>query len=339
MVVLLAAAGPGARGNEELDALEARMDELQADLDATTERIEELRAEQEHVRERIAEIELEMSRLEDRRERLDDQAETRAQSLYKQGAVGMFEALVAAEDFGDLLERAELAEHVSSHSNAIFYRLARDQEELTALNQELEERRAELSSTTADLDDAGDELLAKFDEVSAEYEDLKKELAAARRAAAREAAEAAAPAPTGGDPPPSTPPDPAPATGGKACPVNGPVSFIDSWGAPRDGHTHVGVDMMADYGTPLVAIVSGTVSSGVSDTGGNMIFLTGDDGNSYWYLHNQENLVTSGHVSVGQQIATVGDTGNAVGIPHVHFEYHPGGGGPVNPYPLVAAIC
>ena len=97
--------------------------------------------------------------------------------------------------------------------------------------------------------------------------------------------------------------------------------------------------MMAEYGTPLVAIVAGTLSSGWSDTGGNSLFLCGDDGNSYWYLHNQENLVTSGHVSAGQQIATVGDTGNAVGIPHVHFEYHPGGGGPVNPYPLVAAIC
>ena len=70
-----------------------------------------------------------------------------------------------------------------------------------------------------------------------------------------------------------------------------------------------------------------------------MIFLSGDDGNQYWYMHNQENLVTGGHVSAGQQIATVGDTGNAVGTPHLHFEYHPGGGAPVNPYPVVAPIC
>jgi murein DD-endopeptidase MepM/ murein hydrolase activator NlpD len=98
--------------------------------------------------------------------------------------------------------------------------------------------------------------------------------------------------------------------------------------------------MMADYGTPIVAIVPGTITySGYSGSGGNMLFLSGNDGNTYWYLHNQENLVTSGGVSAGQQIGTVGDTGNATGIPHLHFEYHPGGGGPVNPYPLVASIC
>ena len=336
-VLVVATAGLGARGDEKLDALEARMDELQDELDATTERIEELRTEQDVVRERIASIELEIDRLEDRTSKLGDDAEERAVALYKQGPAGMFEALIAAQDFSELLERVDLAERVSARSNAIFYRLARDQEELTALGEELEQRRTELADTTTDLEAAAEELQDKFAEVSDEYEELKKELAAARREAAREAA-ATTTAPSGG-PAPTGGSVPAPSGGGKVCPVNGPVSFVDSWGAPRDGHTHVGVDMMADYGTPLVAIVSGTVSSGWDDSGGNMIFLSGDDGNSYWYLHNETNIVTSGRVSAGQQIGTVGDTGNAVGIPHLHFEYHPGGGGPVNPYPLVASIC
>jgi murein DD-endopeptidase MepM/ murein hydrolase activator NlpD len=70
-----------------------------------------------------------------------------------------------------------------------------------------------------------------------------------------------------------------------------------------------------------------------------MIFLSGDDGNQYWYMHNEQNFVSGGHVSAGQHIAAVGDTGNASGTPHLHFEYHPGGGAAVNPYPLVASIC
>jgi murein DD-endopeptidase MepM/ murein hydrolase activator NlpD len=91
---------------------------------------------------------------------------------------------------------------------------------------------------------------------------------------------------------------------------------------------------MAAAGTPVVAIVTGTITyAGYGSSAGNWLQLSGDDGNGYWYMHNQVNLVSGGRVSVGQQIATVGNTGNASGgPPHVHFEFHPGGGGPVNPY-------
>ncbi|HEY7873914.1 MAG TPA: M23 family metallopeptidase, partial [Actinomycetota bacterium] len=131
-------------------------------------------------------------------------------------------------------------------------------------------------------------------------------------------------------------------TGDMTCPVAGPVSFVDSWGAPRSGgRSHEGVDMMASTGTPVAAIVSGTITlSSYGESAGNWQILSGDDGNSYWYMHNDQNIVNGGHVNVGTQIATVGGTGNASeSAPHLHFEYHPGGGGPVNPYPLVASLC
>ena len=98
--------------------------------------------------------------------------------------------------------------------------------------------------------------------------------------------------------------------------------------------------MMAGYGTPLLAITSGVITlSSYGSSSGNWIILSGSDGNTYWYMHNEQNLVSSGSVSTGQQIATVGDTGNAAGTPHLHFEYHPGGGAAVNPYSLVASLC
>jgi peptidoglycan LD-endopeptidase LytH len=238
----------------------------------------------------------------------------------------------------------------SQEDNSVFIELARNDAELTKLTDELTDRRSQLAESEDALSAATERLREQFASVQDEYEELKAELARlaalrarraeARREAAAEAAAAPAPAPQ-----PASAPAPAPqpvvhATGGMACPVAGPNSFVDSWGAPRSGHTHQGVDIMADYGTPVVAIVSGTITyAAYNGSGGNMIFLSGDNGNQYWYMHNQQNLVTSGHVSVGQQIATVGDTGNATGIPHLHFEYHPGGGGAVNPYPLVASIC
>ena len=125
-----------------------------------------------------------------------------------------------------------------------------------------------------------------------------------------------------------------------ACPVGGATSFVDSWGAPRSGHTHQGVDMMGAYGTPIVAITDGTITlSSYGSSAGYWQILSGDDGHQYWYMHNERNIVNGGHVSAGQQIATLGDTGNAAGTPHLHFEYHPGGGAAINPYPLVASLC
>jgi peptidoglycan LD-endopeptidase LytH len=312
------------------------MDAIQGELDATTARLEELRSERDHVLERIAEIELRTADLTQDRIKLVEEAEIRARFLYRQGPAGFAEAVFEAQDFSELYDTVELASRVSSANNELFTRLSRSQEELEDLEAELEDRKVELASTTSELDEATEDLQAKFASVSDEYDDLKALLARieAREEAAAEAEEEQ-PDPTGG----GAPPVKAPSTNGKACPVNGPVSFIDSWLFPRAGHLHQGVDMMADYGTPLVAIVSGNLSASYSSTGGNSLFLSGDDGNSYWYLHNQQNLITSGHVSAGQQIATVGDTGNATGIPHLHFEYHPGGGAAVNPYPLVASIC
>lgn len=142
---------------------------------------------------------------------------------------------------------------------------------------------------------------------------------------------------------PSVPdPSPGPASTGTAlayCPVAGAVSFIDSWGYARSGgRRHKGVDMMASIGTPVAAPVSGTVKHRSNRLGGRSFHLQGDDGNYYYGTHMSD-YGASGYVQAGEIIGYVGDDGNARGIPHLHFEVHPGGGGAVNPYPHVNAVC
>jgi len=124
------------------------------------------------------------------------------------------------------------------------------------------------------------------------------------------------------------------------CPVPG-SAYGDSWGAPRSGgRRHQGVDMLAPTGTPLISVVSGYVNQTTNPLGGVAIQLFGDNGNRYYYAHLSAYEGLSGWVPQGQVIGYVGDTGNAIGIPHLHFEIHPGGGIPVNPYlSVLSAGC
>jgi murein DD-endopeptidase MepM/ murein hydrolase activator NlpD len=130
------------------------------------------------------------------------------------------------------------------------------------------------------------------------------------------------------------------------CPVTGTVTFTNDWHAPRSGGTlHEGTDIMAPRGRPSVAVVDGKITWAVGAKSGNAIWLEDEDGNEFFYAHfaswahkgaaagKQRNVVA------GEVIGYVGDTGNALGTPHLHFEIHPGGGAAVNPYPSLYAEC
>jgi peptidoglycan LD-endopeptidase LytH len=190
-----------------------------------------------------------------------------------------------------------------------------------------------------------DAVAAKLTELkdAKEYAAALQALADAReREAARRAAEEAAQqsAPTGTSAPVAGAPTVS-SGGGIVCPVAGPVSFTDTWGAARSGgRTHQGVDMLAAMGTPTVAPVSGRVEHRGSSLGGLSWYVYGDSGDMFYGTHlsgyaNQG----AGWVAAGTVIGYVGDSGNAAGTPHLHFEYHPGGGGAINPYPITRAAC
>lgn len=119
------------------------------------------------------------------------------------------------------------------------------------------------------------------------------------------------------------------------CPVPG-STFVSSFGAPRTGHSHQGVDMMAPFDTPVVAPASGLYVQ----HGYESFYLHADDGTVYFGTHLGGHLHPGGPVRAGEPVALVSNTGNASGgDPHLHFEIHPGGGSAVDPYPATAAAC
>ena len=112
-----------------------------------------------------------------------------------------------------------------------------------------------------------------------------------------------------------------------------PVAVIDvtsSYGS-RGGRHHNGVDLKAPRGTPLYAAADGVVTyAGYSGSYGNIVKISHGDGLETYYAHCDTMLVSVGEVvTQGQQIATVGRTGNAT-CDHVHFEVKVNGA-PKNP--------
>jgi peptidoglycan hydrolase-like protein with peptidoglycan-binding domain len=130
-------------------------------------------------------------------------------------------------------------------------------------------------------------------------------------------------------------------------PVQGRCNFADTWHYPRGGgRLHIGVDIIAPEGHFIYAVTDGTITRMYREGGnaltGNGLRLTMDDGSEtyFFYAHLQgfaPGIDVGTKVVAGQILGTNGKTGNA-GVPHLHFEIHPGGGSPVNPYPYVKAV-
>ncbi len=283
--------------------------------------------------------------------------------------------LAAAEDeLFDLGEELDAAIGVLEERNELLY------DELEEINTQLEiaaEREAEFEREVARLEE---EERRRLEEERRKREERRRAELAARRAAEEEARRAAAATSTttstttttttiqSADATTSDTPDPGDGTAGATsseapvvstteppatestepeqqptgflCPIGGPTTFYDTFGAARSGgRRHKGVDMFATRGTPVVASVSGTVRHRDNSLGGKSFYLDGDDGNRYYGAH-LDSYGASGYVAAGTVVGTVGNTGNArYTSPHLHFEVMPGGSGSINPTPIVRAAC
>lgn len=149
----------------------------------------------------------------------------------------------------------------------------------------------------------------------------------------------------------------APASGGDkgsvprlVFPLVAKTDLWDNYGDPRPNGRHAGIDMENPWRAPVVAVEDGRVEYSESTLGGCMLYLYGSSGTMYMYIHLNNDLtprndnqggcvkdvsfaVSDGaKVTAGQQVAWNGDSGDASGNPHLHFEVHPSGGADVNPF-------
>ncbi len=246
----------------------------------------------------------------------------RADAMYRNNpADGSIAFMLGAESFEDLISRITYIELITKSDSELVSSI---KDVRVSLNTKRVQLTNDQVAQKSQLADAKTKLRAIQGQLNAKQAEYQKVLAAFNAQLAREKAAGKV----------TWLPKTA---NGWVFPVQGAHYYSDTWGAPRSGgRHHQGCDIMSPKGTPCVAIVPGTVTSKTGGLGGNTIWLRGDNGWTYYYAHLDSYVVSSGHVSAGQLIGRVGNTGNASGgANHLHFEIHPGGGSAVDPYPFL----
>lgn len=132
-----------------------------------------------------------------------------------------------------------------------------------------------------------------------------------------------------------------------------PAPYATEAVATRSHNAYAAIDVGAPVGTPIFAIVGGTVTTAITDVGiyqpggagrcGNTVILSGADGATYTYCHLLAVTVVPGQtVAAGQGIGLTGGepgtpgAGNTTG-PHLHLGVRAYGNA-VCPQPLLLAI-
>lgn len=125
-------------------------------------------------------------------------------------------------------------------------------------------------------------------------------------------------------------------------PVMGHIS--DSFGERLDpfsgeGAFHTGVDVSADYGTPVRVTADGVVTVAENHSGyGRLVIVDHGFGITTFYAHLSSFSVISGaHVKRGEVIGFTGISGRSTG-PHVHYEVRVNNA-PVNPWRYMKATA
>ncbi len=281
-----------------------------------------------------------------------DRLAERLVGLYVEGEPSLIEVVLRSGSVSELVTLTDLIEATARSDAAVIGSVRRRREQLDALGRRLrtDALRAEGEAQVIRAEEARLRVLvegrrralagarAELGSLLRAEEQRLARLAAEKRARASVTARASTATATSSADDVGTLPG-----GGHVYPLAGSSTFSDDWLAPRPGgRYHEGIDLFAARGTPVVAVADGTLFrvaySGIS---GNRLWLRDAAGTEFFYAHLDSYAPAAREgatVTKGTVVGYNGDSGDARGTPpHVHFQIHPGGGGPVRPYPIVSA--
>jgi murein DD-endopeptidase MepM/ murein hydrolase activator NlpD len=349
---------------DTLDAKRAELASIQEEVDRAAFLVDQTEGRLESITADLLETRARLEAARIRYRRIVDRLNERAVERYMGGGVGGgLDFLLGATSLTDLSDRlefstavalsdADLAVEAESLRRALS-RQERRLEELQAQQREelaaAQEQEAAVEAKLEQMRTITQEIAAATAEAEAELQKVKKErekyLQRLAASSAYGGSHSSVPLPAGYE------------DVLQVCPVGEPRAFGDGFGAPRYAggyHLHKGVDILAPSGTPILAPFDGVAKSDSNSLGGLVVFVYGTYGRVYNAHLSAYSPNSNGSVQAGDVIGYVGDTGDATGIPHDHFEFHPNvlpSSWPtsyygysiiedaVNPYPLLVAAC
>lgn len=306
----------------DLEVVNAKIAELQEQVDATNAMLEETT---EELNQAIA-VETEQY----------ESMKTRIQFMYERGDNFYLEAILNADNFSDILNRADYFEELAAYDRKKLDEYVENRQLIEACKEEIEAEKALLDEAKAaqEAEQANlEELIsAKSAQVSAYESDIKDKDAAIKdyedelsamstvisqlEAAVMEEKRAIA------------------AANGVSLSYDGGTF---QWPAPSYTRVssdfgyrvhptlgvqlyHNGVDLASPNGTKILAAYDGiVVAADYTSVMGNYIMLDHGDGLYTVYMHASALHVSKGDIVIkGEHIANVGSTGRSTG-PHLHF--------------------
>jgi murein DD-endopeptidase MepM/ murein hydrolase activator NlpD len=245
-----------------------------------------------------------------------------AASVYRRGDFALLEFLIGSASFEQFVTRLDFLRRAGAEEAHTVIDVKQLRSELNSERSSLLAEKRTEKVAVVNMRAQGARLQVQLKAKQGDFLRVKAQLDALRGGSNRPAGQMGVPGPNG-----------------MVFPVRGSYYYSDTWGAARSGgRHHEGTDIMSPRGTPVVAVLSGRVSSSNHGLGGKSIWEYADNGWQFYYAHLDGWAVTSGHVRAGQVIGYVGNTGNAAGGPcHLHFQIMPHGS-PVDPYPYLRAM-
>ena len=326
---------------DQADQIMQRIDALQTDLNQANEDYDAALAAHDEAQ---ASMEDAQGRIEDAEGRIDElqgHLGERAVEMYKGGNLTFLDVFVGSASFEEFLTLWDAFDRINQQDAQMVQdtKDARAEAEQARSDFESECDRAseemdkaeqladQIEATQASLQEEVDKISAEAAELQAEEEaaaEAARQAAEAAAAAERQAQEQAQQQAAAGNNASSG------GSGGSSTVVGSgafahpcPTATVSSTFGYRDFDSsfHKGVDFAAAEGTPYYAAESGTVIiAGYSASAGNWIVISHGNGLITKYMHSSSLLVSAGQqVTTGQQIGTVGNTGNSFGA-HLHFQ-------------------